>query len=170
MIEAILTQEQKVAVVLKTWRFGFLRLHQKYLLVPFYLRVVSRHFYSISCRWKSCPRHKCDRGLGHTLARPGSMGTASSHTALCIDIRGTDSDLKQTSDNGGYARWWLCKMASWSPACIRIKAVLHYAIFCATCLAILLQHKLHEKLHGVTYLQSSSLATFLLQQALHEAQ
>ena len=29
--------------------------------------------------------------------------------------------------------------------------VIHYAIFCATCLAILLRHKLHEKLHSVTY-------------------
>ena len=29
--------------------------------------------------------------------------------------------------------------------------MLHYAIYRATCLAILLRHKLHEKLHGVTY-------------------
>ena len=48
--------------------------------------------------------------------------------------------------------------------------MLHYAIFRATCPAILLRHKLHEKLHGVTYPQSSSLATFLLQQALHEVE
>ena len=33
----------------------------------------------------------------------------------------------------------------------RLKAVLHCTIFRATCLAILLRHKLHEKLHGVTY-------------------
>ena len=32
-----------------------------------------------------------------------------------------------------------------------LKAVLHYAIFRATCLTILLRCKLHEKLHGVTY-------------------
>ena len=33
-----------------------------------------------------------------------------------------------------------------------LKAVLHCATFRATCLAILLRHKLHEKLHCVTYL------------------
>ena len=44
-------------------------------------------------------------------------------------------------------------MAAWASTgnLGELRRVLHCAIFRATCLAILLRHKLHEKLHGVTY-------------------
>ena len=53
-----------------------------------------------------------------------------------------------------------------------LKVVLHYAIFRATCLVILLWHKLHayEKLHGVTHPAITKSRNILLQQALHEVE
>ena len=47
-------------------------------------------------------------------------------------------------------KWLITEPKNKKPTENSVKALLHWAIFLATCLAILLQHKLHESLPCVT--------------------
>ena len=56
------------------------------------------------------------------------------------------------------------------PIRLTVKALLHQAIFLATCLTILLRHKLHESLPSVTCSEINMSRTFLLPQSLREVE
>ena len=60
---------------------------------------------------------------------------------------------------------WLlfgCGVGVWFYLRLVLKALPHKAIFLANCLAILLRHKLHESLPGVTYPETNMSSNFLL--------